>query len=47
VLKELVDPLGARIQLRSIPVGDPTLSGTDMTALISKTYGFCDSAITR
>jgi phosphoribosylformylglycinamidine (FGAM) synthase-like enzyme len=28
VLKELVDSLGARIQLSSIPVGDPTLSGT-------------------
>ena len=26
VLKELVDPLGARYELRRIPVGDPTLS---------------------
>jgi hypothetical protein len=27
VLKELVDPLGARIHLKEIPLGDPTLSG--------------------
>jgi phosphoribosylformylglycinamidine synthase len=26
VLKEIVDPLGARITLRNLPVGDPTLS---------------------
>eukprot|EP00981_Chlorochromonas_danica_P000290 scaffold67_cov180-Ochromonas_danica.AAC.4 len=26
VLKEIVDPLGAKIELRNIPVGDPTLS---------------------
>lgn len=26
VLKEIVDPLGAKIELRKIPVGDPTLS---------------------
>jgi phosphoribosylformylglycinamidine synthase len=26
VLKEIVDPLGARFELRKIPVGDPTLS---------------------
>ena len=26
VLKEICDPLGARLQIRSLPVGDPTLS---------------------
>jgi hypothetical protein len=26
VLKEICDPLGALLQIRSIPVGDPTLS---------------------
>ena len=26
VLKEICDPLGARLQIRNIPVGDPTLS---------------------
>jgi phosphoribosylformylglycinamidine (FGAM) synthase-like enzyme len=31
VLKELVDSLGARIQLRSIPVADFTLSGKALT----------------
>ena len=30
VLKELVDPLGARIELRSIPVGDPTMSALEI-----------------
>ena len=26
VLKEIVDPLGARLELRSIPLGDPTMT---------------------
>lgn len=30
VLKEIVDPLGARLELRKIPVGDPTLSALEI-----------------
>jgi phosphoribosylformylglycinamidine synthase len=30
VLKEIVDPLGARIELRKIPVGDPTLTALEV-----------------
>ena len=30
VLKEIVDPQGARYELRKIPVGDPTLSALEI-----------------
>lgn len=30
MLKEIVDPKGARFELRSIPVGDPTLSALEV-----------------
>ena len=37
MLKEIVDPKGARFELRAIPVGDPTLSALEVSTSCTRT----------